>query len=78
MDEITITLTREEAVALVMLREAAVVGGEEDYIFRNVKAVAEQLTDVDHSLAEEQFEKWRDIGEPDFDLSNTASVGFEA
>lgn len=77
MDEITLTLTREEALAIVMLREAAVVGGDEDFVARNIKAIAEQLSDTDPSLSEEQFEKWRDIGEPDFDLSNTATVGFE-
>lgn len=67
MQTYTVELTREEAVALMMLRGAC---GGFGVVESTVNAVADALYAADPTLERAQFKLWQRAGEPHFQLED--------
>lgn len=66
----TVDLTKDEAIALVMLNKSGVYSSQ-GFVASKLVDIAAALESADPKLERLQFEKWGEIGQPAFELRSS-------
>ncbi len=67
-DTYVIELTREEAVALVLLARSR--SSYSGFVHEHIGNIGDALAEADDTLEEDQFEKFKDLDYPEYDLGD--------